>query len=522
MTETELKFVLDEASSHSLWQRAVDQGLANAVPRPKDLYSIYFDTPDHALGRAGTSLRVRRDGRRWVQTVKTRAEMYGGLSEAREIEAVVPDDHVDLEAIADEAVREQVRGWVKDDPLQPICETRIRRTAGKVRLTDGTCAELAVDVGEIRASGRADAWREAEFELLEGRPAGLFALARKLMPEVGVRFSRFSKAARGYMLAEEGRIEPPLAARNAKPIKLNGEETTEQAFRAILRECFDQIAENVQAVLELDDSEGPHQLRVGLRRLRTAFAVFASVVESPVLSRLGDEARWLGHDVGGLRDLDVVADDVVRREADAHQDEPGLLLLAGELASIASERREALRTVLRGQRTQEFLLDLACYIETNGWRAQAEDSGSGNLDRPVSEVAADALEKSWKRVRKRAGGVEDLTTEQRHDLRKALKRLRYAVEFFAALYRPKRVQPFLRRLKVLQDMFGHLNDAEIVRRSLSGAASPPADDVTLQRGIGWMLGVTHARAEIGWAETRAAWERLEETKPFWRYGRRGD
>ena len=57
--------------------------------------------------------------------------------------------------------------------------------------------------------------REAEIELLEGSPGGLFDIAHMLFPDGGLRFSRLSKAARGYLLAEQGQIEPPLAPRNA-------------------------------------------------------------------------------------------------------------------------------------------------------------------------------------------------------------------------------------------------------------------------------------------------------------------
>ena len=82
--------------------------------------------------------------------------------------------------------------------------------------------------------------------------------------------------------------------------------------------------------------EGPHQLRIGLRRLRSAFSVFSPVLQSPEMTRLNGEARWLGQEVGRLRDLDVVANDIVRREAEAHPDEPGLPALADALSRQAA------------------------------------------------------------------------------------------------------------------------------------------------------------------------------------------
>src|SRR5262249_49849242 len=97
-----------------------------------------------------------------------------------------------------------------------------------------------------------------------------------------------------------------------------------------------QIADNVRVVRMIDDAEGPHQLRVGLRRLRSAFSTFAPALRSGETVRLNAEARWLGQEVGRLRDLDVLALDIVTREANAHPDEPGFAVIAEALKSGAS------------------------------------------------------------------------------------------------------------------------------------------------------------------------------------------
>ena len=152
----------------------------------------------------------------------------------------------------------------------------------------------------------------------------MFDIAHVLFPDGGLRLSRLSKLQRGYLLAEQGRIDPPLAPRNAMEVALAPAQIAEQAARDVLRECLDQIATNVVVVRKLDDPEGPHQLRIGLRRLRSAFSVYAPVLQSPEMVRLNEEARSLGQEVGRLRDLDVVACEIVRREAEAFPDEPAL------------------------------------------------------------------------------------------------------------------------------------------------------------------------------------------------------
>lgn len=352
MNEIELKFAIDEPTARQLWARARKLHLTAGGRRTRMLRSIYLDTPEHALKSAGISLRLRRDGRRWTQTVKTGAALHGGLSQAGELETPAPGGRPRLQAIPDQALRDEIVRQVNGSALETVCETVITRTAGELALGDGTRAELAVDDGEIRANGRAAAWREAEIELIEGRASGLFDMAQALFPEGGLTFSRLSKAARGYLLAETGEIDPPVAPRNAELVALDPSQTAEHAARDVVRECFDQVAANVVAVQKLDDPEGPHQLRVALRRLRSALSLFSPVLQSPELTRLSHEARWLGQEVGRLRDLDVVANDIVRREADTHPEEPGLPVLADTLGQEASARRQHLRECLAGARVQ--------------------------------------------------------------------------------------------------------------------------------------------------------------------------
>ncbi len=512
MSETELKFVLDEATSSVIWTRVKALKLGSGRVTTRMLRSVYLDTPKHDLRGAGIALRLRRDGRRWLQTVKTGRQLHGGLSQVGEVESPAPGGRLSLATIPDEAVRDEVLRHIEGQSLLPVCETVIRRSSREICLTDGTRAELAVDVGEIKADGRSAELREVEIELLEGNPAGLFDIAQALFPEGGLRFSRLSKSARGYLLADQGWIDPPQAPRNAESVDVSAGQIAEQAARDILRECLDQIAMNYVAVRELDDAEGPHQLRVGLRRLRSVFSVYEPVLASPEMKRLGEEARWLGQEVGRLRDLDVVANEMVRREAGLHPDEADLASLADMLAARAGHQRAELRQLLIGRRAQAFLLDLARFTETRGWLVPEDFGQTLRLAMPVTELAAESLARCWKKVARRAKDIEALDVEQRHALRKALKKLRYAGEFFASLYPAKRVKPFVKHLKQMQAVFGDLNDAATVRTLLAGDAVAEASP----RAVGWMVGASQARAEYGWAGAKALWRDLEETRPFWK------
>ncbi|MBM3625188.1 MAG: CYTH domain-containing protein, partial [Alphaproteobacteria bacterium] len=120
----------------------------------RSLRSIYLDTPEHVLKKAGIALRLRRDGRRWIQGVKAGATLHGGLSQVAELENPAPGGRVCLDAIPDASIREEIVGRINGAPLQPVCETVIKRSTSELVLADGTRAELAVDVGEVRAGER--------------------------------------------------------------------------------------------------------------------------------------------------------------------------------------------------------------------------------------------------------------------------------------------------------------------------------------------------------------------------------
>ena len=90
-----------------------------------------------------------------------------------------------------------------------------------------------------------------------------------------------------------------------------------------------------------------------------AFSVFSFVLKSPEMMKLNEEARWLGKEVGRLRDLDVVANDIVQREAQAHPQEPGFAAVTDTLRAVRrSELRGRLCELLVEPRAQAFLIDL--------------------------------------------------------------------------------------------------------------------------------------------------------------------
>lgn len=515
MSEIELKFLLDEAGTRKLKSRLKTLEIADGTPRTRLLRTIYYDTPEQDLRRSGIAVRMRRDGRRWVQTVKIKARHHVGLAESAEFDSPAPGGQLHLGAIPDESIRDRILGLIGDKILEPVCETAMRRSSSHLRLRDGAEAELAIDSGEIKAADRAEPFREAEIELVSGGIGTLFDLTQSLFPTGGLRFSMMSKAERGYLLASEGRIDAPLVPRNAAAVPLARNQTAETAARDILRECFEQIAANAAVVQANDDHEGPHQLRIGLRRLRSAFTVFKPLISNAEMTRLNGEARWLGHVVGGLRDLDVAIEDILNPAAIERPEEPGFAVLRSAIIDRTLEMRVTVRETLAGERCQSFLIDLARFIETRGWLVAEDFSQTGRLAAAVPDLAKAALDKRWRSVRRHARDIDNLDIPARHELRKELKKMRYAVEFLGPLWSDKKVRAFTKRLKALQQVFGDLNDAAMVEDLLMAPDAPAADDLRAQRATGWLLGTLMTRADADWHHARGLWHGLKDQGPFW-------
>ncbi|MEO1531988.1 MAG: CHAD domain-containing protein [Pseudomonadota bacterium] len=517
MKEIELKLLVDAKGLTAL-RRRIAAAADGAPPKVRQLATVYLDTAEGGLAAAGIALRLRREGRSWTQTVKAGRSMRAGLSETREIDTPSRGGRVDLAAIPDPAVRDAVEAAAAGLPLAPVFETPMRRSTWEVAI-EGARIEVALDRGEIRADGRAEALDELELELLEGPPGALFALARNLFPEGPLRFSTLNKAGRGRRLAAGDAAVPTARPRTAEAPAISPDSTVEAAGREILAECFAQIAANVEAVQAGDDPEGPHQLRVGLRRLRSALKLMRPAFDGQRFRAIEAEAKWLGGEAGRLRDLDVALADLVEPAAAKAPDEPGFVPLAAGLTARAAEERVRLRATLAGPRVTAFLFDLAEFVALRGWLDPADHDQTARLARPFAALAAEAMKaadaKAAKRAKAGKAGIEALDIEARHELRKTLKALRYMLEFTAPSWPEKAVKRLLKPLKGLQTLFGSLNDAAMAEALFLSVESPAAGDPVAARAAGRLIGAANADAARDWEAARARWAAFAEVRRPW-------
>jgi inorganic triphosphatase YgiF len=470
--ETELKLSIAPGDVAALRRLALLKDLAVRPPVTRLLRTTYFDTPKLKLAAQGLELRVRRSGRSSVQTLKTVAAPGASLHQRHEWASRVAGTQPRLDVLFDMVGADTVPGHVITErglarKLTPVFESDVRRTTWTLRLPRGTEVELALDQGWLRHGEARAQLCEIELELLGGELSGLFELALQLQDHVHLRINRLGKAARGYALLASG-ARPPAGAAKARPLRLEAGMTIEQGFQAIATNCLAQLLDNEAAVAERADPEGIHQMRVGLRRLRTALGLFRPWVALPQNAR--EELEWLGTVLGRSRDADVLAQSTLRTVVEICPGELALQpLLRSSMARAARLRREAAAAVA-SPRQARLALQLCAWIHTFGWRDGLDAASSLAIGQPLVPHARQVVRRSRHKLHEAARRLPADPSDELHRVRIAAKRARYATEFFRTLLPARETTQRIARMTDLQERLGSINDKTVAGRLLSAMA----------------------------------------------------
>lgn len=429
MPEIELKLDITPEALETLKASGLFSGPSGTVEQR----SIYFDTRDNRLEKKGFSLRIRRSGDALAQTVKAtgRASSVFARSEW-EMPVMAEEPVVDSTTpLASEF------GNFAGELLSRFAVNVVRQTwevmENKARI------EVSADQGEVIAEERRLSVCELELELKEGEPIDLFRLARKIETIIPVKINVQSKAEQGYRL-----LDAAPAAVRAEPLRLEADDTAEQAFRMIAGSCFRQFRLNEVILLRRRNAGAAlHQARVALRRLRSAFAVFKTHLGDEA-ERLSDEFRWLAGMLGEARDLDVL--DIGAAAPASHE----------KLRAARKTAYEAAIAALSSSRSRALVIDFNEWLQSGSYRQEPA------LNKPVVDFARHALDKRRRKLKTHGKHLAALTDDERHQVRKDAKKLRYAAEFFRSLFDGKQgsrhFMRFSRVMEQLQEQLGALND----------------------------------------------------------------
>lgn len=266
--------------------------------------------------------------------------------------------------------------------------------------------------------------------------------------------------------------------------------TVEQAFQAIASNCLSHVQDNDEGVVHAHDVEGLHQIRVGIRRLRSSLSMFKGLLRLP--EELQQDLDLLAKKLGDARDWDVLAGSTLPTLV-AEVSDPTLIdgVLKAAL-SKANEHHVSAAAAVGSPRYARLMLNLARWVQTMGWhddKAALATTGKP-LTQSVMKFANKTLKRDQRRLRVRTAKLRAATPAARHRVRIAAKKTRYAAEFFASLFAPKTVHPYVKALTGLQDELGFLNDAAVADRLL---AEMSASQPQLEGSVGFVRGFLAAQ-----------------------------
>ncbi len=508
--ETELKLRIPPESLLRLMQHRLLRRLgAGTASGPRRLVSTYYDTPDFRLMQARVALRVREDGKRRIQTLKCAPTVEDGVNVRREWERDVEAGPPVLKGVGDKPLRKLLGGERVRDRLAPQFVTDIQRSTFPLKVGNAN-VELAVDVGEIKANDRTMPVCEAEFELKSGSLAGVYKIARELHKSIGFTLDPLSKAERGFALV----TQKPPKPRRAEKLKLDDDCTIAEAFIRVGRSCLLHLRANEPVVRSGHSPEGVHQVRVAVRRLRSALTAFRTILPSTQRRRISHDLRWIAHRLGNAREWDVFNDEVLAAVQEPLRADRSLAAFTAAVQSAQADAYSDVMKTITSARYTEALLGFEAWLEGGAWlTALGKDR-----DEPARDFARNALKKLHRRLHKLGDRITELEEAELHELRIRAKKLRYAAEFFRSLFPGSEAKLFIRSLSEIQDRLGSLNDGAMVRHRLAELRRRKGgmDPAMLTRASGVITGWNAARVAADLKKLPEVWARFSEVRPFWK------
>ena len=392
------------------------------------------------------------------------------------------------------------------DGMLPVAAFRGRRRL--LSLTDG----LEIELLEGTLRGVANE-RPACRLRLSGAPADMAALALALAETVPLVPPPFSLAGEALALVDGA---PPAVALHGGPAVAPGQDVAE-ALRLVMAHLAAVVSGWAPSAPLGASSEPVHQMRVAVRRLRSALGVFDRAAGGPVFDRLQGELRGLAAALGEARDWDVFVAGAGAAVRHALPDDHRMEAL---LAAAAARRHHAyagLAGALKQPACRRLLVELVLLPDLAPWRDSADPDRQALLVEPVRHYATHTLSRRLRKMTGVGESLDGLGADELHAIRKQGKRLRYAAEFFAPLYAGKAVKRFLGRLEDLQEELGLLNDGHTAGRLMGQLGHERGRDHgrDLAFAAGVVQGFLVAHAEDASRRVGTAWQRFLRADAFW-------
>lgn len=517
-SEVELKLSVSPSVANKVVRLPWLRRLSSGPPKREQVATVYFDTRKLKLHDRGVVLRVRHADRRYLQSIKARVNGEYGPLERDEWEYELPGNSPDLKLAKRTALAPLATKKLKRK-LKPVFETVVKRTTLPIH-ADGADLELALDRGQIKARGtrRREPISEIEIEFKGGDPLGLPRIARRLARSIAIAYGSRSKDERGFALS----CKKPNAPVAGPRILLDPRSRAGDAFQAIGFSCLHHALANERAVRQ-GDPEGVHQMRVGLRRLDAAISVFKEMLAGRETEAVKRELKWLTEQLGPARDLDVLITGKVRPLHDAPEVGADAELLEHDLEAQRKAGIKKAKEAVDSDRFRAIGLQVALWLASGQWSHSDAAPIKARREMTIDELAAEILANRRKKVLRKIRKLEQLGPRDRHKLRIAVKKLRYACEFFATVFtggkRDTRRRRFCKALKSLQSDLGTLNDIEVHKQFARAIARSGNAGISRAREalvMGFITGQEARQSASCLSSVKTAAVKLDKLPAYWK------
>jgi CHAD domain-containing protein len=455
--ETERKY--DVAESFQLPALAGSGPVAGVHgPVEETLDATYYDTVDHRLADARTTLRRRTGGTDEGWHLKL------PVSDGVRDEIRVPLDGEGSAVPA--SLAGLARGAARGATVAPVVRLRTKRSVYRLTGTDPGGAEVTlaeVSDDHVVAQGMGlgleiMAWREIEVELAGGGVEVLDAVERLLRDAGAVPASSASKLARAL-----GRHA--VARSGSRPTRRS---RAGEVVGAHVREQVERLTEYDPRV-RLDEPDAVHQMRVASRQLRSVLGAYHPLFDREVTDPIRAELKWLAGVLGAARDAEVMHERLRGLVAAEPEDlvlGPVLTRIDAELSARFRDAHAAVVGALDGERYLALLRSLDALVDA----PPLTDAAAGK----AADVIPRRVRRTWVRVRDAASAAAAASPEHRdealHEVRKAAKRARYASEAVSSVFGSD-ARSFGRRMKDVQGVLGDQHDSVVTRAELRAMAA---------------------------------------------------
>jgi triphosphatase len=343
--------------------------------------------------------------------------------------------------------------------------------------------------------------------VLAGAEPPVLAVALALASELRASVPRASLAAQALAITRG--VPPP--PRHEGPPELPAGLSVAAAFAHVVGHLTDAILHFAPSAADGQDGPEPvHQMRVAVRRLRSAIKVFRQAVRCPAVDAADADLKALASRLGPTRDWDVFVTETAAKVGAAFPNERKVqsLLAAAERRRLACHAE--LRAHLEGADFRRLGIELACLAGGDAWQATLDEAETNELASPLNDFARVVLNRRLERLAQLDHDIETLEPAQLHAIRIRAKRVRYAAEIFAPLFPGKLTKRFIRRLATLQDRLGAMNDGAVAETLLSELGSS-----RLAFASGVVLGFVGAHGRQARERIARAWHKFHRLAPFW-------